>query len=50
MSKRKPKSAGAFMKELETDQDYQAATAERDRKLAQVEEEISRAEQPVVQA
>lgn len=50
MSKRKPKSADDFMKELEADQDYQAATAERHRKLAQVEEELSRAEQPMVQA
>ena len=50
MSKRKPKSAGEFMKELEADHDYQAAIAARDRELAQVEEELSRAEQPVVQA
>jgi hypothetical protein len=50
VTKRKPKSAGDFMKELEADQGYQAATAERDRALAQVEEELSRAEQPVVQA
>ena len=50
MSRRKPKSAGELMKELESDQDYRAAVAERDRKLAQVEQELSRAEQPVVRA
>jgi len=49
MSKRKPKSADEFMKELEGDPEYQAATAERDRRTTEAEDELSQAEQPLVQ-
>jgi tetratricopeptide (TPR) repeat protein len=50
MSKRKPKSADEFMRELEADPDHQAAQAKQESELAEQEERYAEAEAPLVQA
>ena len=49
-SRRKPKSAGEFMKELEADPEYQAAQAEQERDIARQESAYAEAEAPLVAA
>jgi Zn-dependent M32 family carboxypeptidase len=50
MSKRKPKSADEFMRELEADPDHQAAQAKQESELAEQDERYAEAEAPLVQA
>ena len=50
MSKRKPKSADEFMKELEADPEYQAAQAEQEEETAKKDKEFADAEAPLVKA
>ncbi|WP_107771074.1 hypothetical protein [Nocardioides sediminis] len=50
MSKRKPKSADEFMKELEADPEHRAAQAEQESELAEQEERYAEAEAPLVRA
>lgn len=49
-TRRKPKTAGEFMKELEADPEYQAAQAEQERELARREAAYAAAEAPLVKA
>ena len=50
MTRRKPKSAGAFMKELEAEPEWRAAQAEKERRVAEQEEWYADREAPVVAA
>jgi Zn-dependent M32 family carboxypeptidase len=50
MSRRKPKSADEFMRELEADPDHQAAQAKQESELAEQDERYAEAEAPLVQA
>jgi len=50
MTRRKPKSAGAFMKELEAEPEWRAAQAEKERRVAEQEEWYVDREAPVVAA
>lgn len=49
-SRRKPKSSGELMKELEADPDYQAAQAEQERRFAEQDAAYAEAEAPLVEA
>jgi hypothetical protein len=50
VSRRKPKSAGEFMKELEADPEYRAAQAEQERDMARQQAAYAEAEAPLVEA
>ena len=50
MSRRKPKSASAFMEELQADPEWRAAQAEKERRRAEQHERYAEQEAPVVAA
>lgn len=50
MSRRRPKAADEFMKELEADPEWRVAQAERERRTAEQEARYAEAEKPVVAA
>lgn len=50
MTRRKPKSADEFMRELEADPEYQAAQAKQEEETAAKDKEFAEAEAPLVKA